>query len=162
MKKWIYVFAGIVIGVISGYGTICFMRHLDALGALALGFAVVILAIVILLSSPMGLNLGEELNRIPCELDAAKEGDDYTPVEGEVVAVLCDKGIRIRRDGKIYSEFFFKRLLGLNIADESIIAMIDCKKYRYLYEFRVESALKRKVLDKALLSHVNERNVRYE
>lgn len=162
MKKWVYVFSGIIIGIICGYGTVCFIRHLDAIGALAMGFAVVILAIVILLSSPMGLNLGDELSRIPCELDGAKEGNDYEHVEGDVVVVLCDKGVRIWRNDKIYSEFFFKRLLGLNIADESIIAMINCKRYRYLYEFKVDSLLKRRVLDNTFLQYVDERNVRYE
>lgn len=162
MKRVVYVIVGIVVGIVCAYGTVCFMKGYDALGALAMGFAVVIVSIVFLLSSPAGLNLGNELNKIPCELDEAPESGDFVPVDGDIIALVCEKGIRVRKNDKVYKEFLFDKILGLNIADESAIVCVGGKKTRHLYEFRVGAKLKRKLFYNSLISHVDDSHIKYE
>lgn len=163
MRKWIYVVVGCILGIACTYGTICFINGFIALGALSFGFVVITIAVVMLLSTPTGLNLGSETNKIPCAVSIAEGPDqDFMDITGNTVLIICEKGLRIKRDDKVCREFTFDSIMGVNVRDAVPILMYKAKRGTPLIELSVVSKLKQKVLFKCFDTHLDKSIVTYE
>lgn len=162
MRKWMYCIIGCLLGIACTYGTVCFIQGFTAIGALAFGFVVITIAVVMLLSTPAGLDLGKETNKIPCAVSVAEgPGSEFVDITGETVLVICDKGFRVRKDDKISYEFTFDSIMAVNIKEDIPILMYKAKNSTPLVELSVMSKLKKKVLFNCFDSKLDSSIIKY-